>query len=84
MHMIVAIHAHKKDSRSQIALLDVRAESEGVEFGRSDTIRVGTGEDTGRVIEVGVTRSEDSTARSIYGIWMITDYTQDCCQSIMK
>ena len=63
MYRIVAIHAHKKDSRSQIALLEVGAESEGVEFGRSNAIRVGTEEDTDRVINVGVTRGEGSTAR---------------------
>ena len=34
-----------------------------MEFGRSDDIRVSTVEETGRIIEVGVTWGESSTER---------------------
>ena len=49
----------------------IGVEGVGVEFGRSDAIRVGTGEVAGRVVEVGVTWDESSTARERNGTLFI-------------
>ena len=49
----------------------IGVEGVGVEFGRSDAIRVGTGEVAGRVVEVSVTWDESSTARERNGTLFI-------------